>query len=322
MRRAVPPLMLALLLLLAGLSLFVGVRTMTLDGLLANRDDQLLVLLVSRAPRLIAIITAGMGLSVAGLIMQRLVRNRFVSPSTAGTTESASLGLLVALLLFGSASVVQKMLISFAFALIGTYIFMRILDRIQFTDVVIAPLIGIAIGGVIGSVTTFIALRFDLLQSLGRWMAGDFSGVLRGRYEMLYVAVPATLLAYAFADRFTLAGIGEDVATNLGLNYRQVVTLGLGLISLVTAAVVITVGVIPFVGLIVPNVVSLMMGDNLKKTLPATAFLGVLLILVCDVIGRLVRYPYEVPIGVISGILGAAVFLMLLLRRSANAPQS
>lgn len=322
MRRAVPPLMLALLLLLAGLSLFVGVRTMTLDGLLANRDDQLLVLLVSRAPRLIAIITAGMGLSVAGLIMQRLVRNRFVSPSTAGTTESASLGLLVALLLFGSASVVQKMLISFAFALIGTYIFMRILDRIQFTDVIIAPLIGIAIGGVIGSVTTFIALRFDLLQSLGRWMAGDFSGVLRGRYEMLYVAVPATLLAYVFADRFTLAGIGEDVATNLGLNYRQVVTLGLGLISLVTAAVVITVGVIPFVGLIVPNIVSLMMGDNLKKTLPATAFLGVLLILVCDIIGRLVRYPYEVPIGVISGILGAAVFLMLLLRRSANAPQS
>src|SRR5690606_26660731 len=129
-------------------------------------------------------------------------------------------------------------------------------------------------GGVIGAVTTFIALRYDLLQSLGAWMTGSFAGVLRGRYELLYLAIPVTLLAYLYADRFTLAGMGEDFAVNLGLNYKQVVNLGLTLVALATASVVLTVGMIPFLGLIVPNIVTLILGDNLKRTLPHTALAG------------------------------------------------
>ncbi len=220
--------LLSLLLILSAISLFIGVRNITPWGLLQASEDQLQVFVISRVPRLIAILTAGASMSVAGLIMQQLARNKFVSPSTAGTMESASLGVLVATIGFGSASVLQKMTIAFVFALAGTLIFMRILERAQYKDVIIVPLVGIMFGGVIGACTTFIALRYDLLQSLDSWMNGDFSGVLRGRYELLYIAVPLTVVAYLFADRFTLASMGADFAISLGLNYKQVVHLGAG----------------------------------------------------------------------------------------------
>ncbi|OUC06550.1 iron ABC transporter permease, partial [Litorilinea aerophila] len=288
---------------------------LTLNGLLAWDSTQLRVFLASRVPRLVAILTAGMGMGVVGLVMQQLARNRFVAPSTAGTVESATLGILVALLLFPAATMLQKMGIAFIFALAGTVLFLQMLARIPLKDVIIVPLVGIMFGRVIGAVTTFFAYRHDLLQSLGAWTNGDFSGVLRGRYELLYVAIPAVMLAYWFADRFTLAGMGEDFARNLGLNYQQVLYLGLSIVALVTAVVVLTVGAIPFLGLIVPNVVSLLLGDHMRRTLPYTAWGGALLVLACDLLGRLIRYPYEIPVGTIVGVLGSGIFLLLILRR-------
>lgn len=311
----------ALLIILSIVSLFIGVRTITLQGLINGEGNQMQIFLASRVPRLIAILIAGMSSSVVGLIMQQLARNKFVSPSTAGTMESASLGILVAILFFSASPVIVKMMISFVFALAGTFVFMNILERAKFKDVIFVPLIGIMFGGVIGSFTTFIAIRHDLLQTLGSWMSGDFSGILRGRYELLYIAVPTTLIAYLFADRFTLAGMGESFATNLGLNYRQVMTIGLTIIALATSVVVITVGAIPYLGLIVPNVVTIVLGDNVRRSLPYTALAGMLFVLVCDIVGRTVRYPYEIPISLIVGIVGSAMFLFLILRRGVYATQ-
>lgn len=303
-----------LLIILSIISLFLGVRNVTLQGLITNEGDQMMVFLVSRVPRLIAVLAAGTGMSVVGLIMQQLARNKFVTPSTAGTLESASLGILISILLFGSASVLQKMAISFGFALLGTVLFMMILESIKYKDVILVPLVGIMFGGVIGSCTIFIAYRYDMVQALGAWMVGDFSGVLRGRYEMLYIAVPSILLAYIYADRFTLAGMGESFAINLGLNYRQVMNIGLGIIALTTAAVVLTVGSIPFLGLIVPNVVTIFLGDNIRRTLPFTALLGALFVLACDIVGRLIIYPYEIPISMVVGVVGSTMFLYMLMR--------
>lgn len=311
----------ALLVTLSMISLFIGVRTITLEGLLNGEGNQMQVFLASRVPRLIAILIAGMSSSVVGLIMQQLARNKFVSPSTAGTMEAASLGILVAILFFSASSVIVKMLISFIFALLGTFVFMSILERAKFKDVIFVPLIGIMFGGVIGSFTTFIAVKYDLMQTLGSWMNGDFSGILRGRYELLYIAVPTTIIAYIFADRFTVAGMGESFATNLGLNYRQVMTIGLTIIALSTSVVVITVGAIPFLGLIVPNVVTIVLGDSVKRTLPYTALAGMIFVLVCDIVGRTIRYPYEIPISLIVGIVGSAMFLFLILRRGVYATQ-
>lgn len=312
---------LLLLAVLAVVSLFIGVRDVTPWGLLSGQSGEWQVFVLSRVPRLIAILCAGASASVVGLIMQQLARNKFVSPSTSGTVESASLGLLVATLLFSSATVFHKMLISFVFALAGAMIFLTILDRIRFKNVIFVPLIGIMFGNVISAITTFFAYRYDLIQSLNAWTTGSFASVLAGRYELLYVAVPVLLLAYLFADRFTVAGMGEDFATNLGLHYRQVLTIGLTLVALSTAATVLTVGIIPFLGLIVPNVVSIVLGDNVRKVLPYTAVSGATLVLVCDIVGRTIRAPYEIPIGLIVGVVGGAVFLYLILRQGRHAAQ-
>jgi iron complex transport system permease protein len=309
------------LLLLAVLSLLIGVADFSLPALFGGSDGAatLQLLLASRLPRTLALILAGSGMAIAGLLMQMLARNRFVEPSTAGTVESATLGILVVTLLAPGLPVFAKMLISAIFALAGTGLFLAILRRLPHRSTLVVPLVGIMLGGVISAVASFFAYRFDLMQSLGAWTTGDFSGVLRGRYELLWIALALTGLAYVAADRFTVAGLGEDFATNLGLDYRKVLALGLFIVAMVTAVVVVSVGTIPFLGLIVPNVVSLIMGDNVRRSLPFVALLGAGFVLACDIVGRLVRYPYEIPIGTVMGIIGSALFLYLLLRKQARA---
>ena len=303
-----------LLTALAVASLFAGVGDVTPAGLLGGRDEDLHLLVESRLPRLLAVLLAGTAMSVAGLVMMHITGNRFVSPSTAGTTESATLGVLVATLFAGGEAVIVKMALAVACALLGTFVFMTILRRLTFRDMILVPLVGIMFGGVIGAATTFVAYRYDLLQTLGAWTSGDFSAVLRGRYELLWLAGGVTLLGYLYADRFTVAGMGRSFAINLGVRYDRVVNAGLVLASVITAVVVVTVGEIPFVSLIVPNLVTLALGDNLRYALPVTALAGAFFVLLCDVAGRLIRFPYEIPVSTVLGVIGSAIFLVLLLR--------
>lgn len=310
----------AVVAVLAVISLFIGVSDVSLSTLFGTEstDRAAEVMLVSRIPRTLAIILAGMSMAVSGMIMQMLTRNRFVEPSTAGTVESASLGILLVILFAPETPVIGKMLVASVTALAGTALFLRILRAIPLRSVLVVPLVGIMLGGVVSAITTFIAYRFDLLQSLNSWTTGDFSGVLRGRYELLWLAFFLTIIAYIAADRFTVAGLGEDFTTNLGLNYRRVVTLGLVIVSMVSASVVVTVGMIPFLGLIVPNVVSMFIGDNMRRAVPWVAILGAGLVLACDIVGRVVRFPYEIPIGTMMGVVGSVIFLYLLLRRGSR----
>ncbi|SET70651.1 iron complex transport system permease protein [Geodermatophilus poikilotrophus] len=300
-------------------SLFTGVSDLTPTDLLDPDEAQTRVLWTSRVPRLLAILLAGSAMAVAGLVMMHLTRNRFVSPQTAGTTEWVGLGIVVATLSFGGTSVFGKMTIGVAFALVGTALFVWLLQRLVLTDVVVVPLVGILLGGVVSAVTTFLAYRFDLLQSVDVWMNGDFSGVLAGRYELLWLVLAATVVAYLWADRFSVAGMGESFAINLGVPYTRVVMVGLAISSVVTAIVVVSVGSIPFLGLVVPNLVTLAMGDNLRRVLPVTALTGAAFVLVCDVLARTIRYPYEVPVGMIGGVVGGVLFIWLLLRARDRA---
>ncbi|SMQ85433.1 iron complex transport system permease protein [Devosia lucknowensis] len=317
------PLLFAILLTvaLAVISLFVGVSDVSLAGLFSAdaADRPMQVLLISRIPRTLAIVLAGSSLAIAGLVMQMIVRNRFVEPSTAGTTEAASLGFLVATLAFPGWPLMGKMLISAAFALAGTALFLRILRAVPLRDVMLVPLVGIMLGGIVGAVTSFFAYRYELLPSLLAWNMGDFSGILRGRYELLWIGLGCGMLAYIAADRFTVAGMGRDFNTNLGLNYKRAMVLGLVVVSLISAVVLVTAGSIPFLGLIVPNLVSLTVGDNMRRTVPWVAVGGAAFVLACDIVGRLVRFPYEIPISVVVGVVGAAVFLSLLLRTRRHA---
>lgn len=315
-------LILALLLifLMAAVSLFVGVSAVSPWSILDGTADQrqVMILLASRVPRTAALVLAGSGMAIAGTILQMLARNRFVEPSTTGTVESAGLGMLVVLLFAPEMPVMAKMLVAAVFALAGTGLFLAVLRAIPLRSVLMVPLIGIMLGGMISAVTTFFAYRFDLLQSMGAWANGDFSAVLRGRYETLWVAFALTIAAYVVADRFTVAGMGEEFSTNLGLNYRRVMAIGLFIVSTVTASVVVTAGVVPFLGLIVPNIVSMAMGDNLRKSLPWIGLCGAGLILACDIVGRTINAPFEIPVGTVLGVIGSLFFLYLLLKRQSR----
>ena len=307
------------MLLLAVISLFVGVTDVSPAELLAGDAAAWQTFLVSRVPRTVAVVLAGIALSVAGFILQLMARNRFVEPSTVGTVESATAGILVATLLLPAAPIITKMVVAAAFALAGTALFLTVLRRIPLRNTLIVPLVGIMLGGIIGAVTTFFAYRFDLLQTLNTWMIGDFSGLVRGRYELLWIVAALAVIGYVCADRFTLAGMGEEFTTNLGLDYRRTMNLGLVLVSLISAVVVVVVGAIPFLGLIVPNLVSLLIGDNVRRTVPWIAVLGAGFVLACDILGRVIRFPYEVPVGVIVSVVGSALFITLLVRRNAGA---
>ncbi|QDE94993.1 MULTISPECIES: ABC transporter permease [Myxococcus] len=310
----------AVLVTLAVVSLLIGASDVSWRALFAPEPDEraLQVLVISRLPRMFAVMLAGTSLGVAGLIMQMIARNRFVEPTTAGTAESASLGLLTATLLAPGLPVLGKMMVATVFALAGTALFLLVLRRIPLRSALIVPVVGLILGGIIDSATTFFAYRYDLLQTVNAWTTGDFSTVLRGRYELLWVTLGLTCAAYTAADRFTVAGMGETFTTNLGLNYPRIVALGLLIVSLVTAMVVVTVGMIPFLGLIVPNLVSMVMGDNARRSIPWVAVSGAAFVLLCDIVGRVVRHPYEIPGGTIAGVIGSVLFLYLLLKRGAR----
>lgn len=307
------------LILLSIISLFVGVQDLSIWNMHRFTDEQWETLFISRFPRLLAIIIVGVSLSVCGLIMQQLTQNKFVSPTTAGTLDWARLGILVAIIVFAGASTMERLLVAFLFALGGTFLFMKILERIRYKNVIFVPLVGLMLGSVVSAVTTFFAYQYDLIQSLNAWMQGSFSLVLRGNYEILYIGIPLVIIAFIFANRFTVAGMGRDFSSNLGLNYKQIMNIGLFIVAIITAAVVVTIGSIPFLGLIIPNIVSIMRGDNLRNSLPHTALFGAIFLLVCDILGRVLIYPYEIPIGLMVGVIGSALFLFLLLRRKSYA---
>lgn len=311
---------LAGIVVLAAISLALGVYGFSLRDLISGEADvhASMVLLVSRIPRTVAIILVGASTSITGMIMQMLARNRFVSPSTAGTVESASLGILIITLMYPGAAMGVKIGFASVVALLGTGLFLLILRQVPLRSPLVVPLIGMMLGGVISSITSFFAYRYDLLQSLSMWTNGDFSRVLRGRYELLWLSGALTVIAFFAADRFTVAGLGEAFTKNLGLNYGRVLAFGLSIVCVVTAVNVVTVGAIPFLGLIVPNVVSMMLGDNVRRTAPWVAVIGAGFLLACDIAGRALRYPYEIPISTVVGVVGSVIFLFMLLRSSSR----
>lgn len=307
------------LIILSVVSLFLGAKSITFIDVLKGNAQSLQIFLISRVPRLVSILVAGVGMSVCGLIMQQISQNKFVSPTTGATIDSAQLGMIVAIILFPSAGLMEKSIISFVFALIGTFIFMIFLRNIKIKNAVFVPLVGIMFGNVIGSMTTFLGYKFDLLQSVSSWTQGNFSMVLKGNYELLYLSIPLIVITIFYANKFTVAGMGKDFAKNLGLNYESIVNIGLIIVSLVTVTVVVTVGSIPFIGLIVPNLVSYFKGDNMKGNIFYTGIIGALFVLICDIIGRVIIYPYELPIGVMVGVIGSVIFLFIVLRRNSRA---
>lgn len=303
------------LVVLSAASLFIGVIDLTPASLAAGNMEQLEIFLISRLPRLLAILCTGVGMSVAGLIMQQLCMNKFVSPTTGATISSAQFGILLALLFMSGSTLWGRALFAFAAAVTGTWIFVWFIQRIQFKDAVMVPLVGIMFSNVISGVTRYLAYKYEMTQALSSWLVGHFSMVLRGRYEIVYLTVPLVVLAFIFANHFNIVGMGRDFSKNLGVPYNLILFMGLTIAAMITASIVVVVGSISYIGLIVPNVIAMIKGDRIRGTLADTALFGAVFVLVCDMIGRSVIAPYELPIELIVGIIGSLIFIAIVFYR-------
>lgn len=295
------------------LSLFVGAYDVF------GGADGKEIFAITRIPRTVALVLAGAAMAMSGLAMQLLTQNRFVEPTTTGTTEWAGLGLLFSMIFFPQAGLMPRMATAVIFAFVGTMVFFAFLRRVTLRSSLIVPIVGIMLGAVVSSLSTFIALKTDKLQSIGTWFAGSFTSVLRGQYEVLWIVAAVVVAVFFFADRLTVAGLGQDIATNVGLDYHRIVLIGTGLVAVATGVVTVVVGNLPFIGLIVPNVVSMFRGDDLRSNLPWVCLLGIGIVTLCDLIGRTIIAPFEVPVSLVLGILGAVVFIYLIVRQQRRA---
>lgn len=269
-----------------------------------------------RVPRTIALILAGAAMAMCGLVMQLITQNRFVEPTTTGTTEWAGLGLLVMMIVVPTAGVLERMTASVVFSFVGTMVFFLFLRKISLRASLVVPIIGIMLGAVVSAVSSFLALQTDMLQSLGIWFQGSFTSIYKGQYEVLWVVLIVVALVFFYADRLTVAGLGEEFATNIGVNYNRMVIMGTGMIAIATGVVTVVVGNLPFLGLIVPNLISMWRGDDLRSNLPWVCLLGIALVTVCDLVARTIISPFEIPVSVVLGIIGAAVFVFLIVRQT------
>ena len=297
------------------ISVFIGAYDVNIKDLLAGDYNNLMLMLNSRLPRLFAILCTGMGMSVAGLIMQNICMNKFVSPTTGATISSAQLGIVIALTVLPTANLATKTGFAFVTSILGTWLFVWFIQKIKFKDVVMVPLIGIMFNSVIGGFVSYIAYENDLTQILSNMLVGDFSLILAGRYEIVFLVIPLIIIAFIYANHFNIVGMGENFSKNLGVNYKFILFSGLSIAAIISASIVVTVGTISYIGLIVPNIVAMFKGDKIRGSLLDVALFGALFVLVCDVIGRIVIRPFELPIELISGIVGSAVFIVLLFKR-------
>ncbi len=295
---------------LLGLSLATG------EYSILSQEDGWKMFRTVRIPRTIALVLSGAAMAMSGLVMQMVTRNRFVEPTTTGTTEWAGLGLLVCLVLWPHSSILARMSVAVIFAFVGTGIFFALLQRVSLRSSLMVPIMGIMLGSVVSAISTFFALKTNALQSLGIWFQGSFTSVYAGQYEVLWFVLVVVVLVFLLANHLTVVGLGQDVATNVGLNYRQMMLAAMALIAVATGVVTVVVGSLPFLGLIVPNLVSLIMGDNLRTNLPWVCLAGIALVTACDLVARTLISPFEIPVAVILGMIGAIVFLVLIIRRA------
>ena len=298
---------------MTGISLMIGVDSSVTPANLLRLDDAALrTFLSSRLPRTMAVILSASGLSAAGLIMQAISRNKFMSPSTSGATDAAALGVLLSYIVLGRAAPMVQTFFAFATALGSTALFTRVINRLKLRDLVYVPLIGMMYGGVLSALGTAIAYRFDAMQLMSSINLGSFARI--GDFSMIYAIIVPLILAAVYSTAFSIVGMGEDFSRNLGLAYNRVIFMGLMIVAVITAASFVAVGPLPFVGLIIPNMAARFYGDNLKKTIIDVMLMGAVFVLLCDITSRLVIFPYEMSVGFTIGIVGGVLFMILLIR--------
>lgn len=306
--------LIGLLLLLVFLSISIGTSDFSWGKLFDFDQQTWLLFQESRLPRTISILLTASSMSMAGLLMQTITQNQFAAPSTVGTTEAAKLGMVLSLFVFPSASLTQKMLFAFVSSIVFTLFFLAFMTIFTVKERWMLPLIGIIYSGIIGSVTEVIAYRFNLVQSMTAWTQGSFSMIQTHQYEWLFLGLIILITVWKLSQTFTIMNLGKETSESLGISYSLLEKLALFLVALTTSVTMITVGGLPFLGVIVPNLVRKRYGDNLSQTKLMVALVGANLVLACDILSRVLIRPYELSVSLLLGIIGSLVFILLLWR--------
>lgn len=271
-----------------------------------------------RLPRALGGLMAGIGLSVSGVILQTVMNNALASPSTIGVNSGAGFAVMLAMLLFPH-NIFLIPVSAFAGALftsLAVFALAYLADSSR-TTIILA---GITISSFLNAGTNTIKiLDTELSVNLTSFLSGSLSGLTFGRLNFPCLCILAAFcLSLFFGRALNILGLGDDVARSLGLNVSFIRLLLLTLSSLLAGCVVSYAGLLSFAGLIVPHICRQLFGNDARFLLPCSALLGGSFVLCCDLLGRLLLRPYELPAGIIMAFIGGPFFLYLLLKKKGG----
>lgn len=280
------------------------------------------ILLDIRLPRLLNTIIVGAALSCSGIILQSMLRNELAEPGLLGISAGAGLGAILIFILPFSFPLLMITPVSFIFAISVTAIIFLLAKglgskRLNFISTNKIILTGIAISALVSSVNGFLLLiSGSSVSQILYWLNGGFSG--RGWNEFsigIFFVLAGLIGAILISKDLNILNLGEELAISLGLNLRSVQRTSIIISSLLAASAVSIAGIISFVGLIVPNLSRLLIGNDQRYAIPCTIILGAVFMLVSDTIARMVISPAELPVGIVTSLIGAPVFIWLILRK-------
>jgi len=278
-----------------------------------------------RLPRILNAMLVGAGLSCSGILLQSMLNNNLAEPGLIGISAGAGLGAILTFILPISASFYLLTPVSFVFAVATTsliYIIAKGRSRGSFRHISSNKIIltGIAISALISSVNGFLMLMSgSSINQIIYWLNGGLSG--RG-WEEFYSAiffVSAGIIISVFVSKdLNILNLGEELSVSLGMNVKNIQRILIFTSSLLAASAVSVAGIISFVGLIIPNLSKLIIGNDHRYAVPCTILLGAAFLLISDTIARTVIAPAEIPVGIVTSFAGAPVFIWLLMRKKAN----
>ena len=317
-------LMTLLLIVLTPLATTLGAMRLPLASLLPSGDEILRnIWLTIRLPRVLLALLVGAALALSGCVMQGLFRNPLADPGLVGVSAGASLGAVSAIVLGAALPLVIAStaalvpLAAFAGGWIAVMLLYAVATRGGRTSVATMLLAGIALGALAAAVTgLLIYVASDTqLRDITFWSLGSLSGA---NWAKLAVAapmiLPALILSPLLARGLNALALGEAAALHMGVEVQRIKRLAILAVAAGTGASVAVAGGIGFVGIVVPHLLRLASGPDHRWLLPNSALLGAVLLVGADIVARLVVAPAELPIGIVTAMLGAPFFLWILLR--------
>ena len=273
-------------------------------------------ILMLRLMRLLLAAVAGSGLAVSGIALQAILRNPLAEPYLLGTSSGAGLGAVMAIILGVSGIYLPFAAFSGAIlSIIAVYAISRQGNKIPIQSLILSGVIvSIALSGIVIFLITISSN--EALHGLAWWLWGSLQVYDLKLIFMVSAAVILGIIAiFVLAQDLNAISIGEEEALHLGINAETIKKLLFVITSMITASIVCISGAIGFVGLIIPHIMRFVVGPNHKALIPASCIAGAAFMIICDVVSRTLFPPLEIPIGVITALIGAPAFIILLKQR-------